>query len=322
MLALRVTDFTEPPALQDVPTPAPSAGEVLVKIGACALNFADLLMLNGTYQATPPLPFSPGLELAGTIVAHGADTDQNRLPIGTRVAIFAGQGGLAEYGCFPANTCTPLPDNMHMDTAAAFQVAFGTSHVALTYKAKLMPGETLVVLGASGGVGLTAVEIGKLMGAKVIAVARGADKLAVAASKGADHLIDSETADIKAEIRALGGADVIYDPVGGGQFEAALRACNPDGRVLVIGFASGEIPKPAANILMVKNITVIGFYWGGYLGFRPNVVTDSLKQLFEWHGKGHIAPHISARFPVAQAAEALAFLHARKSTGKVVVTME
>ena len=322
MQALRVSDFASPPQIMDTPVPAPKSGEVLVKIAACALNFADLLMLSGKYQATPPLPFSPGLELSGTITAHGPNVDTADLPIGTRVAIFAGQGGLAEYGCFDVNACTPLPDAMPFDEAAAFQVAFGTSHVALAYKARLQPGETLVVLGASGGVGLTAIEVGKLMGAKVIAVARGAEKLAVAASKGADHLIDSETADLKAEIRALGGADVIYDPVGGAQFDAAIRACNPDGRVLVIGFASGDIPKPAANILMVKNITVIGFYWGGYMAFKPNVVTDSLMQLFEWHREGRITPHISARFPLSQATDALEYLRARKSTGKVVVTME
>ena len=174
-------------------------------------------------------------------------------------------------------------------------------------------------MGAAGGVGLTAVEIGKVMGAKVIAVARGADKLKVAQEAGADHVIDAESDDLRGQIKALGGADVVYDPVGGEQFKDAFRACNPEARIIVIGFASGEVPKIAANHLLVKNITVQGFYWGGYLAFKPNVVTDSLATLLDWYTAGKIKPHISHSFDLESAGEALDTLRARKSTGKVVV---
>jgi NADPH2:quinone reductase len=198
-------------------------------------------------------------------------------------------------------------------------VAYGTSHVALDHKAHLQAGETLLVLGAAGGVGLTAVEIGKLMGARVIAAARGAEKLEVAEAAGADHLIDTGTEDLREAVRALDGADVVYDPVGGAQFTAALRACNPEARLIVIGFASGEVPQIKANHLLVKNVSVIGHYWGGYMAFRPEVVTGSLKTLFGWYGDGRLTPHVSHVLPLAEAAAGLELLRSRKSTGKVVI---
>jgi NADPH2:quinone reductase len=235
--------------------------------------------------------------------------------------VFAGSGGLAEYGCFPSDRCVEMPDSMSFEEAAAFQIAYGTSHVALEHKAQLQPGETLLVLGAAGGVGLTAVEIGKRMGATVIACARGPEKLAVAKAAGADHLIDSETQDIRETVKALGGADVVYDPIGGDQFKAAFRACNPEARILVIGFASGEVPPIAANHMLVKNISVLGLYWGGYLKFRPAVLTDSMAKLFSWFAEGGLKPHISHRFALEDAHEALEVLRKRQSTGKVVITM-
>ena len=317
MKAFQVSGFDSLPTIVDITPPAPSAGEVLLQIHACGLNFADLLMAKGTYQDTPKPPFTLGMEVCGTVIAHGPDVTTPAL--GTRVAVFGGQGGLAEQGVFPAALCRPVPDTMDDATAAGFMVAYGTSHLALDRRAKLQTGETLVVLGAAGGVGLTAVEIGKAMGARVIAVARGADKLAVAAAAGADHLIDSDTADITAEIKALGGADVVYDPVGGDAFKSALRACNREARVIVIGFASGDVPQIPANIILVKNITVIGFYWGGYLKFAPDALTDSLATLMTWHGEGRIKLHVSHQLPLDQAAEALELLRSRKSTGKVVV---
>jgi NADPH2:quinone reductase len=277
-------------------------------------------MIKGAYQDTPEPPFTLGMEVAGVVEALGPGTD-GPAP-GTRVAVFGGQGGLADYGCFPAARAVPLPDTMTFAEAAAFQVAYGTSHVALDHKARLQPGETLLVLGAAGGVGLTAVEIGKHMGARVIACARGADKLAVAQQAGADHLIDAATDNIRDTCRALGGVDVVYDPVGGDQFTAAMRACNPEARILTIGFASGEVPQIPANHLLVKNITVMGLYWGGYLKFRPEVVTDSMSTLFGWYAAGHLRPHVSHLLPLEQAAEALELLRTRKSTGKVVVTLE
>ena len=319
MRAFQITSYGTPPRLTDSEIPSPASGEVRVRIEACGLNFADLLMIKGQYQEHPPLPLTLGMELAGVVDALGEGV--TRPAIGTRVAVFSGSGGLADYGCFPAARCVVLPDGMSSQQAAAFQVAYGTSHLALDHRARLQPGETLLVLGAAGGVGLTAVEIGKRMGARVIACARGADKLAIAQAAGADHLIDSETDDLRAAVKALGGADVVYDPVGGSQFTAALRACNSLARVIVIGFASGDVPPVPANILLVKNITVIGFYWGGYATFAPKVLTDSLAQLFTWFQAGTLHPHISHSFPLTEAAEALETLRSRKSTGKVVVTM-
>jgi NADPH2:quinone reductase len=229
---------------------------------------------------------------------------------------------LAEFGCFDAARCVVIPDAMPFVDAAALQIAYGTSHVALDYKAQLKPGETLLVLGAAGGVGLTAVELGKLMGARVIAVARGVDKLAVAKAAGADHVIDATEGDLRDQLKALGGVDVVYDPVGGDQFKSAFRACNPEARIIVIGFASGDIPQIPANHLLVKNLNVLGFYWGGYLGFKPNVVTDSLKQLLEWYADGKLHPHVSHALPLDQANQGMQLLRDRKSTGKVVIKID
>jgi len=318
MRAVQVTEYDTPPQLVDVPTPDAAQGEVLIKIEACGLNFGDLLMIKGTYQERPPLPFTLGMEVAGTVAALGDGVTSPA--IGTRVAVFGGQGGLAEFGVFPASLCVPLPDTMGFEDAAAFQVAYSTSHVALDYRAQLKAGDTLLVLGAAGGVGLTAVELGRLMGATVIAAARGQDKLDVCKQAGADHVIDTATQDLREEVKALGGADVVYDPVGGDLFTAALRACKPEARVLTIGFASGTVPKIAANHLLVKNINVIGFYWGGYLRFKPEVLTDSLKQLSQWYAEGKLHPHISHSLALDQAGEGLELLRSRRSTGKVVIT--
>ena len=320
MRAFRLTDHATPPAVAEIAYPSPGPGEILVQIAACGLNFADLLMCDGKYQDTPPLPFTMGMELAGRVIGHGPGVTAPA--IGTRVAIFAGQGGLAEYGVFPAARAVPIPDAMPFPEAAALLVAYGTSHLALTRKAGLRPGERLLVLGAAGGVGLSAVALGAAMGAEVIAVARGAERLAVARAAGAMHLIDSRDGDLALQLKAMGGVDVVYDAVGGADFDAALRATRPEGRILCIGFASGSVPQIAANLLLVKNISVMGFYWGGYLRFAPEVLQDSLSALMTLYAEGRIRPHIGATFPLAQAGEALAQLRARQSTGKVVVTME
>lgn len=317
MRAFQVSSHTAAPALVEVAKPEPAQGEVRVQIRTCALNFGDLLMITGSYQATPPVPFTLGMEVAGVVDALGPDTDGPA--VGSRVLVFSGAGGLADYGCFPVKSAVALPSNMSFEDAAAFPVAYGTSHVALNYRARLQPGETLLVLGAAGGVGLTAVELGKMMGATVIACARGADKLEVARQAGADHLIDIESADLQAEVKALGGADVVYDPVGGAPFKAAFRACRPEARILAIGFASGDIPQIPANHLLVKNLTVMGFYWGGYMTFKPQVIANSLTTLFEWYGAGKIKPHVSHVLPLEEAAQAYELLRSRKSTGKVVV---
>ncbi|EEW26305.1 NADPH:quinone oxidoreductase family protein [Rhodobacter ferrooxidans] len=319
MDALQLDAFDQPPRLRNLPLRQPGPGEVALRIAACGLNFADLLMLEGKYQDCPALPFTLGMELAGTVEALGPDTPGPA--IGTRVAVFAGQGGLATHGCFAADRCIPLPEAMSFAQAAAFQIAYGTSHLALDHRARLQPGETLLVLGAAGGVGLTAVEIGKRMGARVIASARGADRLAVAKAAGADLLIDSGAPDLRAALKSLGGVDVVYDAVGGDAFLDALRACKPEGRLLSIGFASGKVPQIPANLLLVKNLSVIGLYWGGYLKFRPEVLTQSLATLFQWFAEGSLAPHIGATLPFARAPEALELLRSRQTTGKVVVTM-
>ncbi|SDI37125.1 NADPH:quinone oxidoreductase family protein [Alloyangia pacifica] len=317
MLAYRIDSSDRVPNLSQTPIPAPGEGQVRLQIEACGLNFADLLMIEGRYQDTPPLPFTLGMEVAGVIDAVGPGVTD--LVPGERVALFGGQGGLAEYGVFEAARAVPLPDSMSSVVAAGFQIAYGTSHLALDHRARLTPGETLLVLGAAGGVGLTAVEIGKLMGARVIACARGPEKLEVARRAGADHLIDAREADIRAEVKALGGADVVYDAVGGEQFDAAFRACNPEARILTIGFASGTVPQIKANHLLVKNLTVMGLYWGGYLKFRPEALTGSLAQLFDWHAQGKLHPHVSQVLPLARVAEGLELLRSRASTGKVVI---
>ena len=319
MQAWRVDTFDQPLTLKDVPAPVPGPGEVLVRIAACGLNFADLLMQQGRYQDCPPLPYTPGLEFAGTVAALGPEPQP--LPIGTRVAVFSGSGGLAEFAVVPANRLFPIPDQMSFVDAAAFQIAFGTSHLALGRRARLQPGETVLVLGAAGGVGLTAVQIAKRMGANVIACARGAQKLAIAAAHGADATIDSDTPDLKAAFKAIGGVDVVYDPVGGPAFDAALSACRPEARILTIGFASGEVPKIAANLLLVKNLTVIGFYWGGYLKFAPQVLTDSMATLFQWYETGGLRPHVSHLLPFDRYPDGLDLLRRRAASGKVVITV-
>ena len=319
MRAFHIASAGAPAQLSDIEIPAPGPGEIRVKIATCGLNFADLLMEKGTYQDTPDAPFTLGMEVAGTVDALGPEVDGPA--VGTRVAVFGGQGGLAEFGCFEAARAVSLPETMSFADAAAFQIAYGTSHVALAHRARLQPGENLLVLGASGGVGLTAVEIGRIMGATVIACARGSEKLEAARAAGAHHLLDSETCDLRAEVKALGGADVVYDPVGGTQFEAAFRACNPEARLLPIGFASGDVPQIKSNHLLVKNLSVLGLYWGGYLKFNPQVIAESMKTLMEWHSQGRITPHISHTLPLEEAATAMALLRERKSTGKVVVTL-
>ena len=318
MKAFQIATNNRVPAPVDIPVPEVKAGAVRLRVRACGLNFADLLLVKGAYQDQPEPPFTLGMEIAGEVEALGEGVDG--LVIGDRVAAFTGHGGLAEYAVAPANRCVPLPDAMTFDQAAAFQIAYGTSHLALDHKAHLKPGETLLVLGAAGGVGLTAVELGKRMGARVIACARGAEKLRVAQEAGADHLIDSATDDLKAAVKELGGADVVYDPVGGDLFRAALSATRPDGRILLIGFASGTVPEIKPNHLLVKNVTVIGFWWGGYLNFAPDVLTDSLRTLFAWFAEGGLRPHISHTLPLNRAAEGLELLRSRQATGKVVVT--
>jgi len=314
----QITRLGQPPALARTDDPIPAAGEAVVRVAACGLNFADLLMIEGRYQERRSPPFTLGLEGAGVVTALGPGT---RGPaIGTRVLAFA-PGAMAEALCLPAGHLVPIPDSMSFAQAAGFPVAYGTSHLALDHRARLQPGETLLVTGASGGVGLTAVELGARMGARVIAMARGADKLAIARAAGAHDLLDSDTPDLRTALRALGGCDVVYDTVGGALFDPALRSLRPEGRYLAIGFASGTVPQIPANLLLVKNLTVIGLYWGGYLTFRPQVLTQSLSTLLDGFAAGHLHPHISHSLPFDALPQALDLLRSRAATGKIVLTM-
>lgn len=317
MRAMQVTQYNTPLSLQELEPPAPAEHEVVVRVATCGLNFGDTLAIKGTYQEKPALPFTPGMELAGTIHAVGADV--TRFRVGQRVAAYSGVGGLADFALLDERICVALPDKMPFVDAAAFLITYGTSHLALEARAALQPGERLLVLGASGGVGLTAVELGKLMGAEVIACASGAEKLEICARLGADHLIDSEADDIRYRVKALGGADVVYDPIGGAQFKAAMRACNQGARLLPLGFASGEVPQIPANILLVKNMTVLGFYLGGYAKLNPNAMTDSFTKLIGWYVAGKLRPHVSHVLPLEQANEGLDLLRNRTATGKVVI---
>jgi NADPH2:quinone reductase len=316
MRAMRVHGLGEALRLDEVTPPEAGPGQLRLRVRACGLNFADTLMVAGKYQEKPQLPFSPGLELCGIVEALGAGA--TGFAPGDRVAAYAGAGGLAEVVAVPAERCVAVPEGMPDEQVAGFLIAYGTSDVALSHRAGLKPGETLLVTGAAGGVGLTAVELGKALGARVIACARGADKLEVARAAGADHLIDASE-DLRAAVKALGGADVIYETVGGATFAACLGAARPEARILPIGFAGGEVPQIPANILLVKNLTVHGVYWGAYAGLRPSVLTDSFARLFDLWRAGRIRPHVSHVLPLESANEGLDLLRSRQATGKVVV---
>lgn len=323
MRAILCEELTGPDGLRlaDLPEPTPGPGEVVVGIRACGVNFADTLIVQGKYQEKPPLPFVPGAEIAGDVLALGEGV--THLRVGQRVAALCDTGGFAEQVAVAAARCVPLPDGMAYETAAGFLITYGTSHLALTRRGQLQPGETLLVHGAAGGVGLAAVEIGALLGAEVIATASSAEKLALARRYGAAHTIDYTQEDFVARVKEITGgrgADVIYDPVGGDVFDRSLRCIAWEGRLLVIGFASGRIPQPPAGLLLVKNVAVVGLYWGAYAARNPQVLTDSLAQLFAWQAAGKLKPHISAAYPLEKTGDALRSLMERKSVGKVVVT--
>jgi len=301
------------------------AGEVghtdaRVAIYACGVNFGDILMAAGQYQVKPDLPFILGSEIAGEVIEVGAGV--HNIKPGDRVMGLVQNGGFAEEVVTNATTLIPIPDSMNYKTAAGFPIAYGTSHLALTHRARLQPGETLLVYGASGGVGLTAVEIGKKLGATVIACASTAEKLELTEKYGAKYTINYTEEDIRDRVKTITGgkgADVIFDPVGGDAFKQALRAINWEGRLLVIGFASGEIPEVPANLTLVKNCSIVGVYWGAYLQRNPEVLINSLKTLLSWYDGQTLHPYISAVYPLEKVADALNALAERKSTGKVVV---
>ncbi len=324
MKAIVCHELTGPAALrlEEVPEPYPGLGQVRVQVRACGVNFADSLITRGQYQLQPQPPFSPGFEVAGEVLELGAGVTS--IAVGDRVIGIAGHGGYAEQAVIDAHRCVAMPAAMSFVHGAAFPVVFGTSHIALWHRARLQAGETLVVHGASGGVGLTAVAIGKQLGATVIATASSPEKLEVARQHGADHLINSRTEDLRVRIKALTdgrGADVVYDPVGGDLFTASLRSVAFEGRILVIGFAGGTVPQIPANHLLVKNVDVIGVNWPAYAELNPHVMTTSFHMLMDWYLAGAIQPYISATYPLEQAVEALHQVVTRQSTGKVIIAV-
>ncbi len=297
------------------------SNEARIRVRACGVNFADTLMVAGKYQIKPEFPFTPGLEAAGEVVEIGAEV--NHLAIGTRVlAVTRFGGAYAEEIAVNADAVVPIPHAMDFVTAAAFPVAYGTSHFALTHRGHLKPGETLLVLGAAGGVGLTAVEIGKQLGARVIAAAGSPEKLAVAREHGADELIDYQRESIRDRVRDLTGglgADVVYDPVGGDAFDQALRAVNWEARMLVIGFAAGRIQTVPANLILVKNISVIGVVWGAQAARDPVLVSRNLAELLRWWEAGRLKPLVARTFPLAEAGAAMTALLSRRYPGRIVL---
>jgi len=307
--------------LEEVANLEPKKTEVVLDVHAAGVNFPDSLIIEGKYQFKPPFPFSPGGEAAGVISAVGEKVSQFK--VGDRVMALTGWGSFAEQVAVPAYNVLPMPAGMDFTTAAAFSMTYGTSMHALKQRGNLQAGETLLVLGASGGVGLAAVEIGKAMGATVIAAASSAEKLAVAKAASADHLINYSEQSLKDELKTLTkgqGVDVIYDPVGGPLFEEAFRSIAWNGRMLVIGFASGEIPALPANLPLLKGAALIGVFWGAFAQRQPQDNAANFQQLFAWYGEGKLKPLVSQTFPLEKAGDAIDTLAKRKAVGKVVVT--
>jgi len=306
--------------VEELPSPTAGLGEVVLDVRACGVNFPDVLIIQNKYQFRPPLPFAPGGEVAGVIKELGEGV--KGLRVGQRVIGSTGWGGFAEELALDATRVTPIPDSMDFETASAFLLTYGTSHHALKDRAQLRAGETLLVLGAAGGVGLAAVEIGKVMGARVIAAASAPEKLAVCREHGADEVIDYAKEDLKERVKQLTageGADVVYDPVGGAFSEAALRATAWNGRFLVIGFAAGDIPKIPLNLVLLKGCAIVGVFWGAFTARESARNRANIDELLAWFEAGKIKPHISATYPLERAAVALNDMAARRVTGKVVL---
>ncbi|NHZ63329.1 NADPH:quinone oxidoreductase family protein [Massilia genomosp. 1] len=306
--------------VEQVAAPVAAAGQVLVEVRAAGVNFPDLLIIQGKYQFKPELPFTPGSELSGVVAALGEGV--TNVKVGDRVIAFSAQGAFAQQIVVPAQAVMPMPPGMDFDTAAAITLTYGTSHHAVVDRAALKAGETMLVLGAAGGVGLAAIDIGKALGARVIAAASSDEKLAVCREHGADATINYATDDLREAIKAATdgkGPDVIYDPVGGVYAEPAFRSIGWRGRYLVVGFANGEIPKLALNLTLLKGASLMGVFWGEFAKREPKANLAAMRELMGWLAEGKIRPRISARYTLEQSAQALNDMAARKVTGKVVI---
>jgi NADPH2:quinone reductase len=306
--------------LQDLPDLVPGPGEVAIEVRAAGVNFPDVLTVQGKYQVKPPLPFTPGNEFAGVVRVLGEGV--RGLAVGDQVIGFTQTGAFAQQAIAPAAALMPMPPGMDFDTAAAITLTYGTSHHAVVDRGQLKAGETMLVLGAAGGVGLAAIEIGKALGARVIAAASSAEKLEVCRAHGADVLIDYTKEDLREALKAATGGrgpDVIYDPVGGPYSEPALRSIAYRGRHLVIGFAAGDIPKLPWNLMLLKSASVVGVFWGDFARREPQANAAAMREMLGWMAEGKLKPLVSKRYALAETAQALNDMAERKVTGKVVI---
>lgn len=306
----------------EVETPTPGAGQIVIAVKACAVNFPDTLIIQGKYQFQPPLPFSPGTDVAGVVQAVGAGVEG--LNVGDRVLALVSHGGYAEAVACDASAATVIPASVDFVTAAAFQLTYSTSYHALVDRGGIQPGETLLVLGASGGVGLAAVELGKLLGARVIAAASSAEKLEVCRRYNPDEVIDYGVEDLRERLKALapGGVDVVFDPVGGSLAEPALRSVGWKGRYLVIGFAAGDIPRIPLNLPLLKGYSIVGVFVGSFMMRESRHSQANVRRLLAWLAEGQIKPLISRTYPLERAADALNAVLARQAIGKLVLVTE
>ncbi|TMC62211.1 MAG: NADPH:quinone oxidoreductase family protein [Chloroflexota bacterium] len=325
MKAVLCKEYGPPESLviEDIPSPRPGKGQVVITVKACGVNFPDTLIIEGKYQFKPALPFSPGGEVSGIVKELGEGV--NTVKVGDRVIAFTGWGGFAEEVVTEAAKLIPIPGDIDFATAASFTLVFGTAHHALKDRAHIKPGETLLVLGAAGGVGLASVELGKLMGARVIAAASSDEKLEVCKQHGADDVINYTNEDLRERVKTLtggNGVDVIVDPLGGNYSEPALRSIAWNGRFLVIGFAAGDIPRIPLNLTLLKGCSIVGVFWGSFTEHEPRHNQENIQELLTWLAQGKLKPHISATYPLERAAGALNDVLNRKVKGKVVLLTE
>ncbi len=324
MKAVVCREFGPPSALavEDLPEPTPGPGEVVVSVRAASVNYPDLLIIQNRYQLKPPLPFSPGSEAAGVVMAAGAGV--THVKPGDAVVALPLFGAFAERLTTSADRVVPMPDGMDEVTASAFLIAYGTADHALRDRGQLHAGETLLVLGAAGGAGIAAVEVGKALGARVIACASTEDKLAFCREHGADDTINYEQDDVRGRIRELTGGrgvDVVYDAVGGRYAEPAVRACAWRGRFLVVGFAAGDIPRIPLNLALLKGCSIVGVFWGDFMRREPGAFAESVAQLGRWRREGRLRVPVTATFPLERAREALEAMARREVIGKQVIVV-